>query len=67
MVECEVGQIPHDSTVMVPNHPAALDQMLETMFDVAADEKEALKEFAGFLSRRRIVGNPALELLVFGR
>ena len=52
---------------MVPNHPAALDQILETMFDVAADEKEALREFAGFLSRRRIVGNPALELSVFWR
>ena len=67
VVECDVSQIPHDSTVMVPNHPAALDQILETMFDVAADEKEALREFAGFLSRRRIVGNSALELSVFWR
>ena len=67
VVECDVSQIPHASTVMVPKHPAALDQILETMFDVAADEKEALREFAGFLARRRIVGNSALELSVFWR
>ena len=67
VVEDDLMQIPHDSTVMVPTHPAAVDQMPEPMFDVADDEKEALREFTGFLSRRLIVGYPAQELSVFWR
>ena len=67
VVEDDLMQIPHDSTVMVPTHPAAVDQMPEPMFDVADNEKEALREFTGFLSRRLIVGYPAQELSVFWR
>ena len=60
-------QILPDSTVRVPKHPAALDDMPEAMFDVADDEIEALREFTGSLSRRLIVRYPAQELFVFWR
>ena len=41
-VEDDLMQILPDSTVMVPKHPAALDDMPEATFGVADDEIEAL-------------------------
>ena len=59
--------IPYNATVVVPNLPEALDQLQEECFDKAHEDKESLREFTDFASRRPIVGSSTLELSVFWR
>ena len=59
------GNIPYNATVVVPNQPAALDQIQEEYFDKAYDNKELLREFTEFASRRPLL--VPLELSVFWR
>ena len=48
------GELPHNSTVLLPNRPDALNQLPEDLFDEAKGVSEALTEATDFASRRLI-------------
>ena len=60
-------ELPHNTTVVVPNHPESLDAIEDNVFEEANQDKEPLMNLTEFAARRPFFVPPSMVLSVFWR